>query len=314
MEDKIKDIQTIEELLEYLISLDLETLIYKSTEIINISFYFGLKEYEYVKRRSKILSFNNYNDIINLYVYDIKLKELILSKILFIESSLKSTITIILLSYLKSDKVKTFLESAIESYSNSPSFYNEIQKLKSEENYTKIKNIIFQNNSNTNSTLIAIKEMSFGQLGLLYKCLISELREKIRDSLNINVENDTNKELIGDYIYLLKNLRNACAHNNIIYDSRFKESRDIKDRMKINLVKEIKVFRLNFNDIIDYIILISYFLKHLGLNKKEIYEFVLKFENITNTLYKLISKDNLSLIEIKLLKVKLNALKKYIFF
>lgn len=75
--------------------------------------------------------------------------------------------------------------------------------------------------------------------------------------------------LVQSIIFVLKDLRNAIAHNNVIFDTRFKERSINKNLVKL-IENDTKIQNINFNSITDYIILVSYILKKLNKNNKEI--------------------------------------------
>lgn len=78
----------------------------------------------------------------------------------------------------------------------------------------------------------------------------------------------------------LKDLRNAIAHNDVVYDTRFKKM-DPSRPMKQCLILEMGMPYINFKTIGDYIILICYYLKLLKVSKTEIKSFIREFEKIT---------------------------------
>ena len=86
--------------------------------------------------------------------------------------------------------------------------------------------------------------------------------------------------LLNKYVYALKDLRNAIAHNDVVYDTRFRKM-DPSKPMKQCLMLEMGLPYINFKTIGDYIILICYFLKLLKVSKTEIKAFIREFEKIT---------------------------------
>ena len=62
-----------------------------------------------------------------------------------------------------------------------------------------------------------------GDFGYLLSCLTIDMREKVSRSIGINLSSDTYRELLYKYVYALKDLRNAIAHNDVVYDTRFKK-------------------------------------------------------------------------------------------
>ena len=132
--------------------------------------------------------------------------------------------------------------------------------------------------------------LTLGDFGYLLSCLTMELREKVSRSLGINLSSDTNRELIYKYVYVLRELRNSIARNNVIYDARFSTINPSKS-MKQCLVIETNIPYINFRTIGDYIVLISYYLKLLKVTKEEIYAFIENFESITREYESSIRKD-----------------------
>lgn len=140
----------------------------------------------------------------------------------------------------------------------------------------------FYNNVNYNEVPIwAIFEiLTMGDFGYLLSCLTIDMREKVSRSIGINLSSDTYRELLYKYVYALKDLRNAIAHNDVVYDTRFKKM-DPSRPMKQCLILEMGMPYINFKTIGDYIILICYYLKLLKVSKTEIKSFIREFEKIT---------------------------------
>ena len=106
------------------------------------------------------------------------------------------------------------------------------------------------------------------------------MREKVSRAIGINLSSDTYRELLYKYVYALKDLRNAIAHNDVVYDTRFRKmdpSRPMKQCLKL----EMGLPYINFKTIGDYIILLCYYLKLLKVSKSEIKAFIREFETIT---------------------------------
>ena len=138
--------------------------------------------------------------------------------------------------------------------------------------------------------------LTMGNLGYLLSCLTINMREKVSRAIGINLSCDTYRELLYKYVFALKDLRNAIAHNDIVYDTRFKKM-DPSRAMKQCLILEMGMPYINFKTIGDYIILICYYLKLLKVSKTEIIAFILECEKITND-YALSVKHDVSSITI----------------
>ena len=109
-------------------------------------------------------------------------------------------------------------------------------------------------------------------------------------NIGLNLSSDTNCTLVYKYVYALKDLRNPIAHNDVVYDTRFRKM-DPSKPMKQCLIFEMGLPYINFRTIGDYIILICYFLKLLKVSKTEIKAFIREFEKLTKEYEGLVSSD-----------------------
>lgn len=121
----------------------------------------------------------------------------------------------------------------------------------------------------------------------------------------------TDRQLIYKYIYTLKDLRNAIAHNAVVFDTRFRKI-DPTNAMKQCLILEMGLPYVNFKTIGDYIILICYYLKLLFVPKEEIIEFITKFENITEKYRQIVNRDVGAIVIHPDLESRIKILKNYI--
>ena len=65
---------------------------------------------------------------------------------------------------------------------------------------------------------------------------------------------DQSKDILGDIIDCMKGLRNAIAHNGVLYDCRFKTGET--SNKKEYLAVKMDIHNLDFDRIIDYLILL----------------------------------------------------------
>lgn len=218
---------------------------------------------------------------------------------MFIETALKNIALNTIMSEIDSSSIYDMYDKAISSYKNAPNGTCEELKKKYQNNKLNLQGSIqnaiaaayrkenpkithFYNNVNFNEVpLWAIFEiLTMGNFGYLLSCLTIDMREKISRSIGINLSSDTYRELLYKYVYILKDLRNAIAHNDVVYDTRFKKIEPSKSAKQC-LILEMRMPYINFKTIGDYIILICYYLKLLKVSKSEIKSFICEFEKIT---------------------------------
>ena len=240
--------------------------------------------------------------LINTGQYDTKLKSLLYGKMMLIETALKNIALNTIMAEIDSNSIYDMYDKAVSSYKNAPPETPEDIKKKFQNNKFNLQGSIqnsiaaayrkenpkithFYNTVNYNEVPIwAIFEiLTMGDFGYLLSCLTQNVRRKISRNIGLNLSSDTNCTLVYKYVYALKDLRNAIAHNDVVYDTRLRKM-DPSKPMKQCLMLEMRLPYINFKTIGDYIILICYFLKLLKVSKAEIKAFIREFEKIQSDL------------------------------
>lgn len=294
-------------------------------ELINYGYYHGYKGYRFFNNKGK-LPFTTFKEIIATIEYDSKLKALLYGKIMLIETAIKNIALNSILIEIKSNSVNDMYNKVVSGYKDAKE-YSEKEATKLQKNkldlQVRIQNELkfsysknnpkishFYNNKEYNEVpLWAIFEiLSMGDFGYLIQCLTKDMREKIAIDIGINLASDTNRELVYKYVYALKDLRNAIAHNHVIYDTRFKKM-DPSTPMKKCLKEEFNLPYINFKTFGDYIILVCYFLKLIKVSKTEIKAFIREYEKLTAEYRELVSPDISSVTLHTDLESRMNILK-----
>ncbi|MEG2627682.1 MAG: Abi family protein, partial [Anaerovoracaceae bacterium] len=215
-------------------------------------------------------------------------------------------------------------------YNNAPTFFTTEQKKKLQQNKLNLQNSIQSNlayayrKDNPKIThyynhegysgvpIWALFEiMTMGDLGYLLSCLIYDVRDDISKRLAVNISCDTNRQLIYKYIYTLKDLRNAIAHNSVVFDTRFRNI-DPTNAMKQCLMLEMGLPYVNFKTVGDYVILMCYYLKLLHVPKTELNAFVRDFEKITKDYIKSVNPSVAAIVIHLDLSARMSCLKNYL--
>ena len=124
--------------------------------------------------------------------------------------------------------------------------------------------------------------------------------------MNINIAFDTNAKFPEKIMYLIKSLRNSIAHNDVVFDVRFKDGK-IDTKLCKYLENEI-----GCNTITDYVLIISVLLKKYGITKTEINKFINDYEKIIEEFRNKISISIYNKIIYSDTKNKLSALRNFI--
>lgn len=299
-------------------------------KLINTGYFHGYKGYRFFQNSWNKLPFKFYDEVYATIQYDSALKALFYGKMMFIETAIKNIALESILCNAKSESIQAMLAKVVSSYQNAPQNSLPEQKKKLQQNKLNLQNSIqsslanayrknnpiithFYNNGGYSDVPIwALFEiMTMGDFGYLLSCLIEDVREDISKRIGLNLSVDTNKELAYKYIYMLKDLRNAIAHNAVIFDTRFRNF-DASRAMKQNLKNEIGLPYVNFKTIGDYVILMCYYLKLLCVSKQEIKTFIREFEKITDNYRSAVNKQVASIVIHPDLQVRIGKLKNFI--
>lgn len=295
----------------------------------NMGYYHGFKGYRFIKESKNTLKFNNFNEIIAMNKLDADLKSIIYPKIMLIETSIKNRVLENILLDCKKSDFNSIYEQALTGYKEFKKTNERkgklINRLKLRDQilssltreFSKGKKVIEHFYSKElNVPIWAIFEViTMGELGNFISCLKKELRVKISKDINLNTSVDTNGILLQNIIFLLKDLRNAVAHNNIVFDIRFKTS-NANEKLKKAFSFDIGInYDENdnfFTNIFDYVILIIYLLKGLGISKKELKKFISDFESITEEFRNNIDVSIYNRIFTSSLKYRIKIIKEFI--
>ena len=278
-------------------------------QLINTGYYHGYKGYRFFKTASQRIPFATYKEVYATIEYDSSLKSLLYGKMMFIETAIKNIALESILTIAKSESIQEMYNKIVTSYKNAPTGSTPEQKKKYQLNKLKLQNSIqsslakayqngepkithFYNNVGYSDVPVwALFEiMTMGDFGYLLSCLTYSVRDDISKRLGLNLSCDTDRQLVYKYIYTLKDLRNAVAHNAVVFDTRFRNIEPTR-AMKECLMQEFNLPYVNFKTIGDYIILMCYYLKLLHVPKTEIKAFIREFERITEDYLKQISDD-----------------------
>jgi abortive infection bacteriophage resistance protein len=299
-------------------------------QLINTGYFHGYKGYRFYRNSQNRLPFTSYDEVYATIQYDSELKSLLYGKMMYIETAVKNIVLESILVNSNSESIQKMYDKVVCGYQNAPANATTEQKRKLQQNKLNLQNSIqsslayaykknnpkithFYNNvGNSDVPVWALFEiMTMGDLGYLLSCLTYQVRDDISKRLGLNLSCDTNRELIYKYIYTLKDLRNAIAHNAVVFDTRFSNI-DPTNAMKQCLKLEIGLPYVNFKTIGDYIILVCYYMKLLKLSKTEIKTFIREFEKITDNYKHLVSTNVASIVIHPDLSSRMDILKKYI--
>ncbi|MGN0831332.1 MAG: Abi family protein [Candidatus Ornithospirochaeta sp.] len=303
----------------------------QKNQLMNTGYFHGYKGYRFFTTPSKRIPFTSYKELYATIQYDTKLKALFYDKIMFIETAVKNYALECILNIVRSENIQEFFDKAVLGYNNAPTSSTPKEKKKYQKKklnlQTRVQSILSKEYEKDNSIVTHFfNDMSYesvplwalfeilmlGDFAMLLSSLTYNARNDISNSLGLkDISVDTNRDLVYKYLYALKDLRNAIAHNSPVFDTRFATNKPTQ-AMEKNLIKAINLPYVNFKTIGDYVILVCYYLKNLGVTITEIRAFIKEFEKITGEYIDSVSTSVSNIVIHPDLKSRIAILKTYV--
>lgn len=290
-----------------------------------MGYFHGYKGYRFNGKPDNLFEFDSFNQIQAVYDFDMNLKTMMYPKIMFLETTLKNYALEIVLDRAKSKRFADIYSRLLKGYKAYPigtdKYKKEIAKRLSLRN--KVYSAISRDYENKYVVnhyydkdqplpIWAIFEIiSLGEFANFIDCLDETTRKEISKNVGIKTSADCDGKLLPLMIYTLKDLRNAVAHNNTIFDTRF-HTGNINKRIGTYIGQETEIAGITFDTIVDYVVLISYLLKMLKCPKGDILLFVKSFENYLEIFRKSVSTQIYSTVIFTNTRNKLVSLREWI--
>lgn len=297
---------SFEELIDYLkTNHNISVAANQKRNLRNIGYYHGYKGYRFIRYSSHQIPFSSMKEITTLNKFDLDLKSLFYPKLMYIETALKSYFIESLIKDANSEEMSVIYSKTITNYKRftkgSKAYKDEFKKRMNLQmkinsalirDYQKGNDIekYYFDNDKTIPIWAIFESLSLGEFGNLFDCSNLSARIYTSKMLQLPTNLDADGSLLSSIIYTIRDLRNAVAHNGVIFDTRFKTSR-INSRLLTLLEKETGIDKIDFKYISSYVILVSYLYKKLGMTYKECSGFVHEYNRVCAFLFQNIDRN-----------------------
>ncbi len=227
--------------------------------------YFFLNGYRHLFMKSATnktyIEGTTFEELYSLFLFDRSFRNILFKNILNIENNLKSIISY-QLSLRYGYREKEYLNP--HNFTNNPEKYRQVNDV-----IRKMKRQIKSNASTHSATMhyvnsygyiplcVLVKVLSFGIIGELYAILKKEDQINVADFYNLDTDT------LSNYIVMLSNYRNLCAHEDIVFEN--KTQRFIPDSkyhrlLKIDITNDEYIY--GKNDVFALIIILKQMLDY----------------------------------------------------
>lgn len=258
----------------------------------NIGYYHGYKGYRFSRERRNPLPITDFEQILNLYSFDMELKTIFYSRIMQIETSLKSCILDAICSKLAAEGLPASFDvvcsacltgaGAKEQYRELSYLASKISRQSAQKGEPVIKH--FTDQSRAVPMWALLETLTLGEFSTIYSCLTAELKDAIYRRLGMPLRSHASNgpkkdstDLLLALLRVLASLRNSVAHNNVVLDARFLIRNAPNRYVKKYLGQVFGIDPVPFSQIADCMLLVVFFMSALGYPKTERKRFVTEY-------------------------------------
>lgn len=253
-------------------------------EILLRENYFFLNGYRHLFLRSesdrRFIEGTTFEELYSLFLFDRQFRNIVFKNLLIIENNLKSIISYQLskkYGYKENDylKPKNFTDDPYKT----KQVNDLIHKMKRQIRVNGLQHsatMHYINNYGYIPLWVLVKVLSFGIVGELYAILKREDQLAIANRYRLSIED------FIDYLPILANYRNLCAHEDILYNNRTQKSiLDTKYHRLLNIPIMDNEYIYGKNDLFSVVIMMKSMIKkdEFDLFEKEISDLIDELDN-----------------------------------
>lgn len=287
-------------------------------QLLNYGYYHAYKGYRFFKKPRSVIPYKSFDEIIAVIDYDNDLKACFYPQIMFLETALKNIVVAKViegLSIAGFDEIFRLKMGADEGeamWGNRSHLKEKIRQTVAKR-YNQDNPVIahFQKRGDEVPIWGIFEVLSLGDFAMFTKCLDRHVRVSLLRDLKMIHPDDSQAQLLAAAIYTIKDLRNALAHNNVIFDVRFQD-REVDDIVKKWLTTQTKIEGITFESITDYYILMAVILKQIEFEDEKILRFFNDMRKIYDALYKGVPTNIYTKLTTSSLMTKLKGLHEYL--
>lgn len=272
-------------------------------QLMAYGYFHGYKGYRFFQKTSNRIPFKSFEEIMAVIEYDNIIKAILYPNLMFIETAVKNIMCISTIEGLSNSSFDYVLKERMNDNTTNSHVQSDRLKLRNSL-YSKISNRYgieankdnqmvrhFYDRGEDVPVWVVFELMFLDELGRFFLCLNTNIRKQILDVLNMkDSSSDTNSTVLGDLILTIKALRNAVAHNSIVFDARFKD-RDINQVVKHWTERDTGIKNITLHSLSDYFILLYCMLKRLDYSNTRARELILQYKDAETKLQEKVSKE-----------------------
>ena len=206
----------------------------------NIGYYHGYKGFRFIGKSTNTIPYTDFKELLAIYGFDMRLKSILYPQLMFIETALKNYVLEEILTEGNSDNFNYIYTKLLTDYTRFPagsskqkdalklrlSLRDHVYSCLTREYGNKKEVVQHFYHKDMSVPIWAIFEvLTLGEFGTFFSCLKYSVRRAVSQQLGLYQPADSDAFLTKKIIFAIKELRNAVAHNDVIFDTRFARSK-----------------------------------------------------------------------------------------
>lgn len=291
-------------------------------------YYHGYKGYRFYNNMNKSMPFTDFSQIVSVIEYDNKLKSAFYPLIMDLEMTSKNLVLIHVTNNMNHASFDAVYKNQMQSgsastkrlrvrdsiYSMLSKYYNKAANARKKNKHGNNRDEMiyhFYNRGQDIPLWVIFEIIPLGNFADFTCCINIDTRKEILKSVNMLSASDTNCQLLSNILYTVKSLRNAIAHNNVIFDIRFQDQTPYNN-LRQWIKAETCIQNINFTSLVDYLILVCAVLNRMSCKQGKYIECINSYSQAINDLYAQLPDDVYNMILPTDTRKKIEQLKKYL--
>jgi abortive infection bacteriophage resistance protein len=250
-----------------------------------IGYYHGYKGYRFFRKSENLIRYESFAQLDAVIEFDESLKALLYSPLMQLETAIKSYVCDAIVTSVGSSSFAEVFKKGFD-LSDKGQCYRTRDSINASITKRYQSSQIVQHYYNQDKIIpvwAIFEELMLGDISSIIDVLDPRIKLQVSSSFGIPQGMNTNGILLPKIILAVKDLRNAIAHNKVVFDGRYIEFKK-RESLTRMLSMETGISSITLDGLLDDIILVSFLMKNLGFRKDIIKK---TYSSLVNELKKL---------------------------
>lgn len=259
--------------------------------LAQVGYFHGYKGYRWSGRPHRRIPFSDFDEILAVIEFDARLKAMLYPVLMRIEMTMKNLALVEILGAARSSSLHVIYRRLMPTPTKKERtrkleliHANNDALLKAYKRKNPIASHYYESEAEAVPIWGLMEIMTLGHFARFLEQLDGRVLSDVAHRWGMHRQYGS---LVPHLVFAVTDLRNAVAHNGVVFDTRF-STRAIRKEIRDLLLHEVGLVavRLEFRTVTDYMILVAYLARVLGFPKREVQGMVREYRAAVDDLRK----------------------------